>query len=471
MKNVKKLLCAVLIVVMMVSLMSTALAASKFVDIDDSPYAEYIEDILARGITNGMTETKFKPKDTLNRAQFVTFIGRLAGVDRTKYTECPFDDIDSVSNWASGYIEWAYALGITNGKSATKFDPKGDLTRLEMATFMLRFADAYGIKLKKSDNLAADLAEIASKYPDTVWKGAETAVKLFGGNYIDLDENGNFKPTQPARREEMAKVISMFPVPEGGFVIPDDNPPAAGGNIVKINGTDYELKVGGQESMTLVNDYGFSHEYAGKSFTKIYKDAIPDDAVVTVKCVDGYQIEPMTGAQIKEAIFVFKVDGEEFSDHCDDNGVDYMFRLAAPHMKSAAKFVSEITITGTEAPVPAGNVIKINGVDTEIKPSDKFEMTLTNKKGEDVVYKGKTFVKVYTDTIPDEAAVTITSADGQKSVINGGQLKLAMFAFYKDGEAIADTYDGVTYPLRFAYPQADGSYVGAPDKFVVAIDF
>ena len=471
MKNVKKLLCAVLIVVMMVSLMSTALAASKFEDIDDSPYAEYIEDIYARGITNGMTETKFGPKNNLPRAQFVTFIGRLAGVDPTQYTECPFDDIDSVtSKWAGGYINWAVALGITNGKSATKFAPSDNLNRLEMATFMLRFADAYGIKLKKSENQAADLAEIASKYPDTVWKGAETAVKLFAGASIDLDENGNFNPKQLARREEMAKVISMFPVPEGGFVIPDDNPPAVAGNIIKINGTDYELKAGGKDSLTLIDNGGFSHEYSGKNFVKIFTDAIADDAVVTVKCADGYPVDAITtGAQLKTAMFVFKVDGAEINDELD--GVGYIFRLTSPDMKNAAKYVTEITITGTEAPVQAPNVVKINGVDTEIRPSDKFEMTLTNKKGEDVVYKGKTFVKVYTDTIADDAVVTITSADGQKSVINGGQLKLAMFAFYKDGEEIADTLDGVIYPMRFAYPQADGSYVGAPDKFVVAIDF
>ena len=50
MKHIKKLLCAVLTVVMMVSLMSAALAAGTFVDVpEDSPYAEYIEDIYARG--------------------------------------------------------------------------------------------------------------------------------------------------------------------------------------------------------------------------------------------------------------------------------------------------------------------------------------------------------------------------------------------------------------------------------------
>ena len=368
-------------------------------------------------------------------------------------------------------MAWAYALGITNGVDSTHFDPTGNLNRAQMATFLLRFADAYDVKVSKSENQAADYDDIAAK-----WSWAAKAVRIFGGSLIDLEEGGMFNATGDATREQMAKAISMFPVPEGGFVLPDDNPPAEGGNKVKINGTEYELKAGGQDSITLVNSYGTAIEYGGKKFTKIFSDAIADDAVVTVKCADGYEIPPMTGAQIKEAVFVFKVDGVEVLDKCKDNGVDYIFRLAVPpadgtNNGSAAKYVTEITITGTEAPVPAGNVIKINGVDTEVRPSDKFEMTLTNKKGEDVVYKGKTFVKIYTDTIADDAVVTITSADGQQSVINGGQLKLAMFAFYKDGEEIADTLDGVTYPMRFAYPQADGTYVGAPDKFVVAIDF
>ena len=473
MKSIKKLLCAVLTIVMIVSLMSAALAVGPFVDVpDDSPYAEYIEDILDRKITNGMDATHFGPKESLNRAQFVTFIGRLAEVDVSKYTESPFEDIDpTTQSWAGGYIAWAYALGITNGKSATTFAPGAPLNRLEMATFMLRFADAYGVKLKKSDNPPADLDEIASKYPDTVWKGAGTAVKLFGGSSIDLDENGNFNATAQATREQMAKVISMFPVPEGGFVIPEENPPATTGNIIKINGVDYELKAGGKDSLTLVNNEGFPHEYSGKNFTKIFTDAIADDAVVTVKCADGYPVDAITtGAQLKTAMFVFKVDGDEISDELD--GVNYIFRLTSPDMKNAAKFVTEITITASETPEPTVvSSVKINGVDTELRIGDKNTMTLTNKKGVDVEYKGKNFVKIYTDTIADDAVVTITSADGQKSVINGGQLKLAMFAFYKDGEEIADTYDGVTYPLRFAYPAADGTMQGAPDKFVVSIDF
>ncbi|MBR4232067.1 MAG: S-layer homology domain-containing protein [Oscillospiraceae bacterium] len=465
MKHIKKLLCAVLTVVMMVSLMSAALAAGTFVDVpEDSPYAEYIEDIYARGITNGISATEFGPKNTLNRAQFVTFIGRLAKVDVSKYTECPFEDAAKF-DWAKNYVAWAYALGITNGVDSTHFDPTGTLNRAQMATFLLRFADAYDVKVSKSETQAADYDDIAAK-----WSWAAKAVRIFGGSLIDLEEGGMFNALGDATREQMAKAISLFPVPEGGFVLPDDNPPAVTGNTVKINGVDYELKAGGKDSMTLVDNGGFSHEYSGKLFTKIFTDAIADDAVVSVKCADGYPVDAITtGAQLKTAMFVFKVDGAEFSDEYD--GVGYIFRLTSPDMKNAAKFVTEITITGTEAPVQAPNVIKINGVDTEIRPGDKNTMVLKNKKGVDVEYKGTKFVKIYTDTIADDAEVKITCADGTVSVINGGQLKLAMFAFYKDGEAIADTYDGVTYPLRFAYPAADGSMEGAPDKFIVSIDF
>ncbi|MBO4831706.1 MAG: S-layer homology domain-containing protein [Oscillospiraceae bacterium] len=471
MKNMKKLLCAVLTVVMMVSLMSAALAAGTFSDVpEESPYAEYIEDLYDRGIVNGISPTEFGYGMTLNRAQFVTFIGRLAKVDTSKYTDCPFDDveeIDRIAPWAKPYITWAYELGIAQGKSSTGlvFAAKDDLNRAEMATFMLRFADAYKVSLDLSQIAATDQEKIA-----TNWSWAAKAVRIFGGTSIDLEDDGSFNATGKATREQMAKVISMFPVPEGGFVLPEDNPPTVTGNTVKINGVDYELKAGGKDSMTLVDNGGFSHEYSGKLFTKIFTDAIADDAVVTVKCADGYPVDAITtGAQLKTAMFVFKVDGAEVND--ENDGVGYIFRLTSPDMKNAAKYVTEITITGTEAPVPAGNVIKINGVDTEIRPSDKTTMVLTNEKGKDIEYKGKNFVRVYTDTIADDAVVTITCADGQKSVINGGQLKVAMFAFYKDGDEIADVLDGVTYSMRFAYPAADGSFTGKADKYIVAIDF
>ena len=478
MKNIKKLLCAVLTVVMMVSLMSTALATvGPFVDVEDnSPYADYISDLYTRGKVNGIDSTHFGPEKTLNRAQFVTFIGRLAEIDPSQYTECPFVDVDpDIHWWCIGYIAWAYELGITNGMDSTHFNPNGELNRLQMATFMLRFADKYGIKLKKSANPAADLEEIASKWPDSVWKGAETAVKLFGGSSIDLDENGNFNANQLARREEMAKVISMFPVPEGGFVLPEENPPAEGGNVVKINGTDYELRVGDKNSITLTNREGYDVVYYGESVEKIYPEVkdIADDAVVTIVSADRENV--ITGGQLKRAIFAF-YKGENKEAVADErDGVTYIFKLAYPAADgsmngSPDKWVKEIRIAEPETPIQSGLSVKINGKDYVLEPGSDESFTIIQKEKE-VKYDGTAFSNTYGKDvfIPAGIPVTIVCADKEVKIASE-QLNLARFVFYKDGKAIEDENDGVTYAFRFAYPGSDGQYV-SPEKFVSEINF
>jgi len=473
MKKVKTLLSVLLVLVMSVSLMTAALADEidtgdtgfRFTDVaEDSMYAEYIYDIYNRGITNGTSDTTFSPKATLNRAQFVTFIGRLAGVDASAYTENPFTDVTDTISWAKGYIIWAYELGITTGTSDTTFHPGNELTREQMATMMFRFADAYGIKLEFSPTVAADI--------DSCSTWATKAVKMFGGTSIDLDENGNFNPVVPATREQMAKVVSMFEVPEGGFVIPEPDVGGETGNVVTINGTDYELKASDKDVLTLKNNSGYEKVYAGKLFTKIYKEEIADDAVVTLVCADGYELEPITGAQLKTAIFVFYVDSEAVSDDLD--GVSYVFRFAympadGSDTGSAAKFVTNIIISDGESEVVDGGVIVINGEEYVLPYVAEASMNLTNKKGVTVLYEGVEFVTIYADEIAEDAVVTVTCADGYNSTITGGQLRVALFAFAADGQPYEDDYEGTKFAFRFAFPEADGSLNGSPSKYVTEI--
>lgn len=73
-----------------------------------------------------------------NRAQGVTMLVRLLGQEEAALAgtwETPFQD---VPDWAAPYVGYAYANGLTQGKSETVFDPDSTLRAQEYLTFVLR---------------------------------------------------------------------------------------------------------------------------------------------------------------------------------------------------------------------------------------------------------------------------------------------------------------------------------------------
>lgn len=127
----------------------------------------------------GVGNNSFDPEGDVTRAQFVTFLYRLAqqdgnGLTKTadgvndkydgtnttvtkSYTDAAgntvdfnypvfndskasnkFTDVDANAYYAKA-VDWAVANGIANGKTDTTFDPNGKVTRAEAATFLYRY--------------------------------------------------------------------------------------------------------------------------------------------------------------------------------------------------------------------------------------------------------------------------------------------------------------------------------------------
>ena len=88
------------------------------------------------GITTGKTTEKFAPKDTVTRAEFVTFLWRAQGKPGHS-TSNPFWDVPSGSYYYDAVL-WAVENGITTGKTTEKFAPKDPCTRGHVVTFLYR---------------------------------------------------------------------------------------------------------------------------------------------------------------------------------------------------------------------------------------------------------------------------------------------------------------------------------------------
>ena len=113
-------------------------AAHPFVDVKEADYF-YTPVLWAveKGITNGTSATKFSPEEPCTRGQIVTFLWRACGSPEPTSTKNPFTDVKTSDYYYKAVI-WAVEKGITTGVSATKFGPNEACTRGQVATFLWR---------------------------------------------------------------------------------------------------------------------------------------------------------------------------------------------------------------------------------------------------------------------------------------------------------------------------------------------
>ncbi len=88
-------------------------------------------------ITNGMSATLFQPNGPCTRGQIVTFLWRAAGRPKTTGS-LPFRDLAPGAYYTEP-IRWAVSMGITNGTDGTTFSPNLACNRAQMVTFLYRW--------------------------------------------------------------------------------------------------------------------------------------------------------------------------------------------------------------------------------------------------------------------------------------------------------------------------------------------
>ena len=117
-----------------------AVAFEQFVDIDaNAYYYDAVKWAVANGVTDGVDATHFNPSGITNRAQMVTFLWKAAGKPEPTITETPFTDLDPDWYYYKAVL-WAYENGITDGTSATTFEPNKNVSRAQVVTFLWRYA-------------------------------------------------------------------------------------------------------------------------------------------------------------------------------------------------------------------------------------------------------------------------------------------------------------------------------------------
>ena len=121
-------------------------AASGFADVPaDAYYADAVAWAQANDIVNGVSETAFAPDDPVTREQMAAVLYRYASYKGSDVTApgslAGYTDAPQISAYAADAMGWANAAGLITGNTGTTLNPRGNATRAEVATILMRFCE------------------------------------------------------------------------------------------------------------------------------------------------------------------------------------------------------------------------------------------------------------------------------------------------------------------------------------------
>lgn len=154
---------------------------------------------VARGYFKGEGEGRFAPNRAITRAEFVTILGRKAGIAPSGASTA-FRDVKAGAYYAP-YVAWAESKGIVKGTGNGKFEPNRTITREEMAVILDKFLGDQN-KIYSSTNKAQfnDGTTISSWAKGSVEKMANLG-------FLSGVGNGNFVPKGSFTRAQAAQVL------------------------------------------------------------------------------------------------------------------------------------------------------------------------------------------------------------------------------------------------------------------------
>lgn len=225
--RVKRLLGASLAGAMVFALMPAGVAAADALraddvdacDLDDyeTPtfgesslgfWADEIECMASYGITRGQDDGRYNSAGEVRRDQMALYIarflsqaedGHVDGIPES--TEDAFDDIANVHQDARDAINWLAQRGVTTGVTATEYNPGGNVSREQMATYIARAHVALGVGLPAAsdEDVFTDTDAISDVH-------VENVLTLHAAEVLEGD-GGIFNPAGDVTRGQMAGFV------------------------------------------------------------------------------------------------------------------------------------------------------------------------------------------------------------------------------------------------------------------------
>ncbi|GAB6179474.1 hypothetical protein JCM14036_07930 [Desulfotomaculum defluvii] len=178
----------------------------KFKDIEGHWAASDIEYMAAQGYVNGVEVDKFQPQALVTRAEFVTMLVNVLGLQGQ--AEVNFKDVPKGA-WYYPSVAMACKTGLAKGNGADTFAPSAPITRQEMAVMLVNAMSNQGIAVQTDtaalatfvdNSLVADWAKpsAAAAYAAKIIKGKPATKGL------------NFGPRDNTTRAEAVVMLKNF---------------------------------------------------------------------------------------------------------------------------------------------------------------------------------------------------------------------------------------------------------------------
>ena len=123
--------------------MSGAKATSlkkQFTDVNEGDwFANAVNWAVRKGIMSGVSKGAFNPNQYITREEFVTALYRYAGKPKANGNLSKFADSTDISADASNAVRWAVGKNILQGDSNFCLNPKGYITRAELASIIVKY--------------------------------------------------------------------------------------------------------------------------------------------------------------------------------------------------------------------------------------------------------------------------------------------------------------------------------------------
>ena len=123
--------------------MSGAKATSlknQFTDVNEGDwFANAVNWAVRKGVMSGVSKGAFNPNQYITREEFVTALYRYAGKPKANGNLSRFADSTDISADARNAVRWAVGKNILQGDSNLCLNPKGYITRAELASIIVKY--------------------------------------------------------------------------------------------------------------------------------------------------------------------------------------------------------------------------------------------------------------------------------------------------------------------------------------------
>ena len=177
--------------------------AGKWYSKPDGPVAYVVTNGIMKGTGDG---SQFEPELPCTREMFVQILYNAEGASGAGPSN-PFSDVKK-GKWYYNAVTWALANNVTSGKSANRFGIGENVTREQLAQFLMNYAKkrGYDISARADVSKFPDAGEISGWAKEAVsWANANGIINgkaKNGKNYLAPKGNGS--------RAEIAQMIMNF---------------------------------------------------------------------------------------------------------------------------------------------------------------------------------------------------------------------------------------------------------------------